>query len=273
MQNAFGSALQSGNSIVADIDSGYLQKMLVTPVSRPAILLGRLASDAFRVVVQTAIILGLGYALGVAENKPFYVTTGVVGILLIFFTLAFFGLAWSGISLALGMKTRSSETVFAIGGVITFPLLFLSPALFPLSFLPAWVQTVSMFNPVSYCVTATRALDDQRLPMEHHTSSLGCNRLSRGHHHERYTVPVQKSSQLNRSRVNMGVNVSWGWQPLYFHFNHFRSHIQPFQRFRKSSHDVADGFLHEIVQRQLFSVNDHFQSQIFFIIPCFCSKN
>ena len=37
MQNAFGSALQSGNSIVADIDSGFLQKMLVTPMSRPAI--------------------------------------------------------------------------------------------------------------------------------------------------------------------------------------------------------------------------------------------
>ncbi|MGE5574713.1 MAG: ABC transporter permease, partial [Ignavibacteria bacterium] len=156
--NAFGSALQSGNSIVADIDSGFLQKMLVTPVSRSAILLGRLSSDAFRVVVQTAIILALAYILGAVENDPFTVKTGVVGVLLIFFTLAFFGLAWSGISLALGMKTRSAETVFAIGGVITFPLLFLSSALFPISFLPTWVKDVSMFNPVSYAVDASRAL-------------------------------------------------------------------------------------------------------------------
>ncbi len=150
LQNAFGSALQSGNSIVADIDSGFLQKMLVTPVNRAAILLGRLSSDAFRVVVQSAIILGLAYVFGAN------VTTGVFGILGIFFTLAFFGLAWSGISLALGMRTRSSETVFAIGGVLTFPLLFLSPALFPISFLPSWVDTVSMFNPVSYAVNASR---------------------------------------------------------------------------------------------------------------------
>ncbi len=152
LQNAFGSALQSGNSIVFDIDSGFLQKMLVTQVSRPAILLGRLSSDAFRVVVQSAIILGLAYLLGAN------VTTGIVGILLIFFTIAFFGLAWSGISLALGMKTRSAETVFAIGGFLTFPLLFLSPALFPLNFLPDWVQNVSMFNPISYAINAIRTL-------------------------------------------------------------------------------------------------------------------
>ena len=152
LQNAFGSALQSGTSIVFDIDSGFLQKMLVTQVSRAAILLGRLTSDAFRVFVQSAIILVLAYVLGAS------VTTGIVGILLIFFTIAFFGLAWSGISLALGMKTRSSETVFAIGGFLTFPLLFLSPALFPISFLPDWVQNVSMFNPVSYAINAIRTL-------------------------------------------------------------------------------------------------------------------
>ena len=126
--------------------------MLVTPVSRYAILLGRLTSDAFRVVVQSAIILALAYALGAT------VTTGVVGILLMLFTVAFFGLAWSGISLAIGLKTRSSETVFAIGGFLTFPLLFMSTALTPKLFMPDWISNVSNFNPISYTVDAARAL-------------------------------------------------------------------------------------------------------------------
>ncbi len=152
LQNAFGSALQSGNSIVSDIDSGYLQKMLVTPVSRYAILLGRLTSDAFRVLIQSSIIMTLAFLLGATP------VTGIVGFLLMLLTIAFFGLAWSGISLAIGLKTRSSETVFAFGSFLTFPLLFMSTSLFPLDLMPEWIQTVSMFNPISYTVDAVRVL-------------------------------------------------------------------------------------------------------------------
>jgi len=152
LQNAFGSALQSGNSIVSDMDSGYLQKMLVTPVSRYAILLGRLTSDAFRVLIQSTIIMALAYLLGATP------ITGIPGMFLMLFTIAFFGLAWSGISLAIGLKTRSSETVFAFGSFLTFPLLFMSTSLTPLDFMPEWIQTVSMFNPISYTVDAVRVL-------------------------------------------------------------------------------------------------------------------
>ena len=152
LQNAFGSALQSGNSIVSDIDSGYLQKMLVTPVSRYAILLGRLTSDAFRVLMQSTIIMILAFLLGA---RP---VTGILGVLLMLLTIAFFGLAWSGISLAIGLKTKSSETVFAFGSFLTFPLLFMSTSLTPLEFMPDWIKTVSMFNPISYTVDAVRVL-------------------------------------------------------------------------------------------------------------------
>lgn len=152
LQNAFSSALQSGTSVVDDINSGFLQKMLVTPVARPAILLGRLASDAFRVTVQSVIILVLAYALG------FRVATGPGGVVAMILIVAFFGLAWSGISLALGLRTRSAETVFGFGGFLTFPLLFMSTALVPTTAMPSWMQAISNVNPISFAVNAVRDL-------------------------------------------------------------------------------------------------------------------
>src|SRR6059036_1358192 len=86
LQNAFSSAFQSGTAVVDDIKSGFLTKMLATPVNRSAILFGRILSDMFRVAVQTIIILALAYGLGV------YPATGFIGYLLVIFTVAFFGL-------------------------------------------------------------------------------------------------------------------------------------------------------------------------------------
>lgn len=152
MQNAFSSALQSGTAIVEDLNSGFLQKMLVTQVNRPAILVGRLASDALRVTIQSVIIIALAYALG------FSFATGIVGLLVTLFIIAFFGFAWSGISLTLGLRTRSAETVFGIGAFLTFPLLFMSTALVPGTAMPSWMQNVSNVNPISLAVNAVRDL-------------------------------------------------------------------------------------------------------------------
>src|SRR5246127_4465481 len=152
LQNAFSSAFQSGTAVVDDIRSGFLSKMLATPVNRSAILFGRLLSDVFRVVVQTVIILVLAYALGV------FPATGAIGYLLVIFTVAFFGLAWSGISLALGLKTKSAETVFGIAGAVTFPLLFMSTALMDKRLMPEWMKNVSAYNPISVAVNAIRDL-------------------------------------------------------------------------------------------------------------------
>ncbi len=152
LQNGFSSAFQSGTAMVEDLRSGFLGKMLATQVSRPAILLGRILSDAFRVAVQSTIILVLALALGAS---PY---TGIAGYLLMLATIAFFGLAWSGISLSIGLRTKSAETVFGIAGTLTFPLLFMSTALTPSNLLPDWMQTVSRYNPISITVDALRAL-------------------------------------------------------------------------------------------------------------------
>lgn len=148
----FTTALQSGSSIVGEYDSEYLSKLLVTPVSRPAILLGRLFSDALKVVIQSAIILALAYLMGATF------VTGVPGLLLILLTMALFTVAWSGISLSVGLATKSAETVAGLSMFLTFPLVFISTAFMPLAFLPDWMKIVSSFNPLSYTTDAIRAL-------------------------------------------------------------------------------------------------------------------
>src|SRR5216683_117776 len=152
LQNGFSSAFQSGTSMVDDLRSGFLVKMLATPVSRAAILLGRISTDMFRMVIQSSIIFFLAFLLGA------YPYTGIPGYLAMLGIIAFFGLAWSGISLSIGLKTRSAETVFGIAGTLTFPLLFMSTALSPRGFLPDWMKTVSDFNPISLTVEAIRAI-------------------------------------------------------------------------------------------------------------------
>jgi len=152
VMNAVLGAFQSGMSIVNDINSGFLQKLLLTPVSRPAILLGRLATDVLVLIIQSTIIILVAIPLGLT------VATGLYGILLIFVTLIIFDLAWSGLLLALGLKTRKAETISAVGNLLAFPLLFISSALFPTAIMPPWAQTVSNFNPVSYASNVTRYL-------------------------------------------------------------------------------------------------------------------
>ena len=125
---------------------------MLTQVSRPAILLGRLLTDVFVVVIQSIMTIGVAIAMGVT------IATGLPGILLILLTAAFFELALSGIFLVVGMKSRKTETISAISGVLFFPLIFVSSAVFPTSFFPAWAQTVSKYNPVSYASNVTREL-------------------------------------------------------------------------------------------------------------------
>ena len=151
LQNGFSSAFQSGTSMVDDLRSGFLVKMLATPVSRTAIFLGRISTDMFRMVVQSSIIFILAALLGAFPD------TGIPGYLLMLATIAFFGLAWSGISLSIGLKTKSAETVFGIAGTLTFPLLFMSTALVPIDLLPTWMKDVTPYNPVSITVDAIRA--------------------------------------------------------------------------------------------------------------------
>ena len=150
--NATLGMLGSGMSIVNDLNSGFLQKVLLTPASRAAILLGRLMNDLLVLMVQSAIIIGVALLLGLS------IATGLLGLLLILVTFAFFGFAWSGLALAVGLKTKKAETLSAVGNILAFPLIFVSSALFPTSIMPLWARTVSDYNPLSYVANVARYL-------------------------------------------------------------------------------------------------------------------
>lgn len=144
IQTVIASAMQSGMGIVQDIDSGYLDKMRVAPISRAAILLGKGMSDAVRIVLQTLVILGLGFALGMTF------ATGILGVLVLLLLAAGFGIAWSGISNTIALATKNSELTLMISILTTFPLLFLSTAMMPLRLLPATVRGIATYNPITY---------------------------------------------------------------------------------------------------------------------------
>ena len=152
MLNAMISAPLGGVSLANDLNSGFFSKMLLTQVRRPAILLGRLATDMLMSVVESIVTICVALAMGVQFSA------GLPGILVILLTVAFFEFALSGIFLTVGIRTKKTETLSALSGVVFFPLIFISSAMFPVSFFPSWAQTISSYNPVSYASDITRDL-------------------------------------------------------------------------------------------------------------------
>lgn len=148
----FMFSVQAGISIVNDLNSGFLAKILVSSADRGAILLGRLLTDSTMVVLASGGVLAVAYLLGVR------VATGVPGILLILAASAFLGLTWAAVFLAVGMRTRSAETLSSFSTGVVFILFFLSSAMFPTSIMPEWAQTFSAWNPVSYVSNALRSV-------------------------------------------------------------------------------------------------------------------
>ncbi|AGB16814.1 ABC-type polysaccharide/polyol phosphate export systems, permease component [Halovivax ruber XH-70] len=152
IQVALASAVTSGIGLVNDIENGMFEKVLVSPMNRTAVFVGKTAAEVVRIAIQIGIILGLGVALG-AE-----IATGVVGAVGIIAVGIVFSLWFIAFSNTLAVLTRDQESTIIGANLLQFPLLFLSSAFLPLSTLPTWIQAFARLNPVTYGVDATRAI-------------------------------------------------------------------------------------------------------------------
>jgi len=152
IQVALAAAITSGVGLVNDIENGMFEKVLVTPMSRTAVFVGKTAAEVFRIAVQIAIILGLGVLLGAD------IVTGVAGAAGIVAVGILFSLWFVAFSNAVAIITRDQESTIISANLLQFPLLFLSSAFLPLEALPGWIQAFARVNPVTYGVDAARSL-------------------------------------------------------------------------------------------------------------------
>jgi ABC-2 type transport system permease protein len=142
------TAMFSAASIVWDREFGFLREMLVAPVSRWALVLGKCLGGATVATFQGIIILILAGVAHVPYDPILFLT--VIGeLLLLSFTITAFGVMMAA-------RIKQIQAFMALTQMLVMPLFFLSGALYPLNGLPAWLTVLTRFDPITYVVSPMR---------------------------------------------------------------------------------------------------------------------
>lgn len=145
----FGASF-AGLAILSDQDVGFLKEILVAPVSRTSIVLGRIAGGSTTAIVQAVLILLISIPLG-------FEFAGWLSLPLTAVFLVLIAITFVGFGIALASQFSDSEGFSLIVQFLIFPLLFLSGALFPIEGFPEPIQYLALINPLTYGVDGLRA--------------------------------------------------------------------------------------------------------------------
>jgi ABC-2 type transport system permease protein len=141
----------AGHSLLIELTGGSMERMLVTPLNRTAMLVGRTLKESVTLLAQAVLIIALAMTLGF-RLYPAGVLAGLAMLIV-------FGLGLSALSFVLAIKSQPSGTLFwVVTQTLLFPMVLLSGILLPLDTGPSWLKAVGAVNPVSYLVDAQRAL-------------------------------------------------------------------------------------------------------------------
>jgi ABC-2 type transport system permease protein len=138
-------------ALVLDVQTKYLDRMLLTPVRRAAILIGHMAADVAVAAALTIPILVLGLILGVRFES------GLLGAIAFVVLASLWSLAFAGFGYAIALKTGNPAAVNSTF-LLFFPFLFLTSSYVPRGQLAGWLDTVAGFNPVTYLLAGLRSL-------------------------------------------------------------------------------------------------------------------
>ena len=147
---AFQTSLQSGLSIVCDREFGFLKEVLVAPLPRPGIVIGKALGTAIISLFQGLVMLILAPAVGV--SLTFGTVVQLMPVLLLI------SLSISGLGLLIASRMRSMSGFQMATQLVVFPSMFASGAFFPLNNVPSWLGALAHINPLTYGVDSVRHL-------------------------------------------------------------------------------------------------------------------
>jgi ABC-2 type transport system permease protein len=145
------TGVSRAGSLVLDIQGGYLDRLLLTPVRRLAILVGHMAADVAIACLLTTPILVLALAIGVDFH------TGVPGAIAFVLLACLWSLAFAGFGYAIALKTGNPAAVNS-SFLLFFPFLFMTSSYVPRNQLTGWLSSIAGWNPVTYILEGLRSL-------------------------------------------------------------------------------------------------------------------
>lgn len=138
-------------TVVTDIQTGYFDRLVITPVNRLALLIGLMAADFALIVVLTVPVVIMGHVVGVSFE------TGVPGILVFMLLAGLWGLIFAGFPYAIALKTGNPAAV-NLSFLLFFPFLFTTTLFLPQEAMTGWLATIADYNPITYLLAALRSL-------------------------------------------------------------------------------------------------------------------
>ncbi|MGH2992012.1 MAG: ABC transporter permease [Solirubrobacterales bacterium] len=145
------TGLSRAPMLVIDIQSGYLDRLAVTPVHRLALLLGLMVADLVLMFALGIGIVAVGFIAGVGFE------TGPLGVLAFIALAAGWGLAYTGFPYAIALKTGNPAAVNS-SFLLFLPFVFLTTSYVPLDYMSGWLEAAATLNPVTYLLEGMRSL-------------------------------------------------------------------------------------------------------------------
>jgi ABC-2 type transport system permease protein len=151
VMSALSSNMWAGMGVLEEIDRGTMNRFLVTPVRRSAIMNAAVVEQAISTAIQSMIIVLLGWAAGASYPG------GFAGVAVLVAVSVVLGTVFSAMSNTVGMLVRQRETIIGLNTLLLLPLTFLSSAFMAESLMPGWMRGVAAANPVTWSLDAARA--------------------------------------------------------------------------------------------------------------------